>query len=134
MSTGTVVAYSNGSAKSVWISAGEKREVVKFIKTKTNLSLKYAPLFFTVLVFILLKEEKITKVLIDEEYTGQNSFILNIIHGFFDKVNRPYPEIIFGRIGKHSRAHAVAITAFRKKGRLSKRLKFEDIVKLYPKK
>lgn len=134
LTTGTVVAYSNSTTKSVWISAGEKREVVRFIKSNANFSLKYAPLFFTILILILLENEKITKILIDEEYTGQNNYILNIIKGFFESAGNKSPEIIFGRIGKRSRAHDVAITAYRKKGRLSKRLKFKDIVKFFPKK
>lgn len=129
----TVVGLSNDHTSSVFVSAGTKREIVKFLKSKISSS-DYAPLFFSILIFFLLREEKLKTVLVDEEYTGKDEYISGIVKGFFENSKKHCPEIIFGRIGKHSRAHALVIGIHRTKGRGSVKINLSQVVKLFPKK
>lgn len=128
----TVVGFANDRSAAIFVSAGTKRGIIRYLKSKIPSG--YAPLFFSALVFLLLKNEKFGLVLIDEEYTGKDEYISETIKGFFKNDRKKYPDIIFGRIGKRSRAHALAIKIHRTKGRGATKIGLKEIMSLFSKK
>lgn len=130
----TTVAYSNGHHKVVFVSAGTKRTVIQVLKSNFFISEDFAPFFFSLLVFLLLKDEKLSSVLIDEEYTGKANFIAETIQVFFKNIGISCPQIKFVRIGKHSNAHALALKAHRIKGRGVIKISLNEILKFVVKK
>lgn len=107
----TIIAFSNGKFKSVFISAKEKREIQKFFRRigKPNIFIYKV---FAVLVFLLIKSDLkvVDNIIIDEEYPGKSSLIKNLL---LQEIRRIKPDfdrenIIFQRIGKKSRAHFLA--------------------------
>ncbi len=129
----TVVGFSNDHAACVFVSAEIKREVIRYLKSKIT-SANFAPLFFSILVFLLIKEEKFNYVLIDEEYTGKDEYISETIKRFFEFSKKRCPEIVFGRIGKHSKAHTLSLKVHRAKGRGVIKIGFRQIVRLFSEK
>lgn len=136
LTMGTVVGFSNDRKATVYVSAGVKRDAVRFLKSKILFSLDYAPLFFSVLLFYLIKDENFGSVLIDEEYTGKDSFITEKLLLFFNThtAGRRRPEISFGKIGKHSSAHTLAIRVHRAKGHGAVKISLGQIIALLLKK
>ncbi len=116
LATGTAVAFSNGKYGAIFISAGVKREVVQILKTKPLYALRFASLFFATLVFILIKEAKIDSFLIDAEYPRDDIYVEEVIKKLFKRKRVVHPNILFGRIGKRSSAHALAWKVHRTKG------------------
>ncbi len=115
LSTNTVVAFSNRSQVAIFIGAGEKRIVVKFLKGSVIFSSDFAPTFFSLLIFLLVQDCKEKSFLIDEEYTGKNSVIEELLVELFKFKRRKAPTIRFGRIGKKSPAHWLAWNIHRKR-------------------
>ncbi len=107
----TVVAYANGSFKSVIIKAKEKREVQKVFR-KINKPRVFVYRVFAVLIFLLVKPElkRVTTIIIDIEYPGQSGLIKHYLLQEIKKVvpNFRKENIVFQEIGKKSRAHYVA--------------------------
>lgn len=135
LTCGTAVAFSNGNKRAVFVSAGTKREVVKILKSSIFYRTNYAPLFFALLIFLLIKDEQLTSVKIDEEYTGKENYILEVLVGFFKKDQTVGPKFVFARIGKRSPAHAHAIEVFRAKGRgVAVRVALKEIMAVLDKK
>ncbi|MEK7565682.1 MAG: hypothetical protein AAB506_01395 [Patescibacteria group bacterium] len=130
----TTVAYSNGHRKAIFVSAGIKRTVVRILKSNPSISVDFAPFFFALLVFLLLKKEKLKSILIDEEYTGKDTFITETLKVLFRKEGVSGPQIRFGRIGKHSNAHALALKTHRGKGHGATKIDLEEILKYIAKK
>lgn len=130
----TTVAYSNGHHKVIFVSAGIKRNVVRILKSDPSISVDYAPFFFALLVFLLLKEGELHSVLIDEEYSKKDDFIAEALRSFFEKKAVSCPQIRFGRIGKRSNAHALALKAHRTRGRGAVKMNLGGILKYLTKK
>ena len=129
----TVVAFANDHEASVFISAGTKREVVRFLKTKISPT-DYAPVFFSILIFFLIKDEKFSSVFIDEEYTGKDEFISEKVRKLCKFFKKPCPQIVFGRIGKHSQAHAIAIRTHRSRGKGAIKVSLKNVMVFFLKK
>lgn len=110
----TVVGFSNSKHRTVIILSTEKQKLQKYFRQigKPNV---YRYKTFAILISILLKNEHLSQIIIDTEYVGQDalikSYLLNLLRKnrkFFDK-----KDIIFKPIGKKSRAHILAYSAYR---------------------
>jgi hypothetical protein len=112
----TVVAYSNGTSKSIVISGADKRRLQRVFRSISKPHV-FVYKVFSCLIFLLLKEEmkSIDEVVIDREYTGREDLIIKYLVEFMrrggDDLN---PDCIsFEEIGKKNRAHGRAIATFR---------------------
>jgi len=107
----TIIAFSDGKFKSIFISAKEKREIQKFFRRIGKPKI-FIYKVFAILVFLLIKSEvkEIDAIIIDEEYPGKNSLIKNFLLQEIRKIKPDFDRgnIIFQKIGKKSRAHFLA--------------------------
>jgi len=94
-SSTTVVAYANGKAKSLKISAVEKRKVLAVMRDLGLHKKLFTLRTFASLVFLLIKDEGIDEIIIDIEYLGYEPVIKNIILHFFRQYKKRPPEIQF---------------------------------------
>lgn len=109
----TVVAYSNGKSKSLSIKAIEKRKLLKILRITNERKKLITYELFSILVFILIKDEKIDDLVIDVEYQGHEGSIKNFIKNYCERYNKKLPSIDFTLITKKSPAHEVAISTYR---------------------
>jgi hypothetical protein len=128
----TIVAFSNGVQKSLFISAKDKRELEAIFRQAGKPHI-FVYKVFAICIYLVIQADlkKIRTIFIDREYPGQDSlikkYILELIrHGgqSFDS-----DRILFTEIGKKSRAHAVAISAFREKKTANLQVKTKDVLK-----
>jgi hypothetical protein len=114
----TVIAFSDGKAKSLVIRAKDKREIQRFFR-RIGKPRIFIYRVFAILVFLLIKDylKEIDEIVIDEEYSGKESLIKNFLLEEIQKVNPGFPKghIRFQRIGKKSKAHFVAYGVFKGK-------------------
>ena len=107
----TVVAFSDHIFASILIRAKDKREIQKIFRN-INQSKVFVYKLFAVLIFILIKDylNKITEIIIDEEYPGKNKIITDSLMREIKNVKPDFDRsnIIFQQIGKNSKAHFVA--------------------------
>lgn len=136
LDTDTVIAYANGKASAVFVTAGTKRKIIQFLKRKTLVSSRTLPsLVFSTCLFMLVSElnEPITLV-IDEEYSGKEKVIKKTLDRLAFKFPKKYLKITvrFDRIGKLSPAHRLAWKVHRSKNRQRyRKLKEEEILVLF---
>lgn len=105
----SVIALTNGDARTVLLKKKEKRKLQEVFKIAGQQ--KYFPyLVFAVLIALAVKELRLKHtVLIDQEYFGHHQIIeqhiilyLNILEA------KTIPPFEFGHVGKLSRAHQIA--------------------------
>lgn len=111
----TVLCVSNGKWKVVVIRTKDKRKLKDYFN-RWNMPRNYIYFVFCAGIAELLKLiSKNEIVIIDEEYTGKESIIKNIL---IEMLGDKLPQIRFGRIGKksmaHHRAHGVATQKIRR--------------------
>ena len=115
----TVLALSNTASYSILLSPTVNRECIKYLRARyRKLRQPYLKLFAAAL-FVLLKDHlrKFGLIIIDKEYTGHEAAIKGMLVVF---IRAKYPnfateQIMFGHIGKRSRAHEKAYATFRAK-------------------
>lgn len=130
LDTGTAVAFANGSRAGLFISAGEKRIVVSLLKKHPLYFQDFAPVFFAVLIYLLIKDKGLTSLLIDQEYTGKEKTIEEILVKLFQ--GKKSPLIQFGLIGKLAPVHLFVWKVHRAKNRnlVVKKVTAREILKL----
>jgi hypothetical protein len=126
----TVVAFSNGKSRAVYISKKEKRKLIKAVRQLDYPKTTFVYKLFSGLIFILLYQQNVDEVFIDIEYEGHNSDIKNILIHLFNKNSADVPNIRFTLVGKKSNVHKKAIEVFRNKQSVEKIVKSEDLLKL----
>jgi len=110
----TVVAYSNGVSKSLVIKAVEKRKLLNALKITAERKKLITYELFSILVFILIRDENFNNLVIDIEYKGHEGSIKNFIKNYYIKYKKRLPpDIHFKLITKKSPAHEVAINTYR---------------------
>ena len=127
----TVVAYANGKMRSLKISAVEKRKLLVVMKRLDGLSATYVYKVFAALIFLLIKGQRISEVVVDKEYPGHEGTIKNVLKNLFEKGNLVFPEISFSEITKKSPAHKAAINVYRGKSKPDLIVKAENILGLF---
>ena len=126
----TVIAFSNKNQYSVLIPKNVKQEAFKLYKGKIK-DLRYR--LFCIGVYYCLRDYIKEKELITIccEYIGKENLIKSFL---LDYLRKDYPMIDtkiirFGRIGKNSNAHTVAIDVFRSNRRPNKILSLNEVEK-----
>jgi hypothetical protein len=127
----TVVAYANGSIKTLKISAVEKRKLITILRVQDYPQKAFIYKAFAGLIFLLLKDEQVDNVQIDKEYPGNENIIKIILFQLFDKTNKKRPEVSFTLIGKNSPAHKAAIATFRGQRKPDLIIKAVDLLRLF---
>jgi hypothetical protein len=127
----TVVAYSNGKAKSVLIKAADKRKVQAVFRD-VGKSKMFAYKTFAVLVYLLVRDEvrEVGEIVIDPEYPGHKHVIKNILLQIMRRHHRfvGRERIHFRSIGKHHAAHKRAIEVFRGRRPPDLTVAFHDVL------
>lgn len=126
----SVIAFSNKTQYSVLIPKEVKQETFKLYKGKVK-DLRYR--LFCIGIYYCLKDYAKEKELITIccEYIGKENLIKSFLLGYLRK-DYPMidPKIIrFGKIGKESNAHAVAIDVFRGNRKPNKILSLNEVEK-----
>ena len=112
----TVVAYSNNKSGSILISGKDKQKIQSFYRKKGQPKI-FRYKLFALLIFVLIKNfiKSSDSIIIDREYLGYEklikNFLLEIAQKKGLKLNKE--NIKFHLIGKKSRAHAKAFSAFK---------------------
>lgn len=101
----TILCVSNSKWNAIVIKSSDKKILKKYFN-KLNMPKNYVLFVFCAGIAILFDNLN-TKdiVVIDEEYTGKNHIIKNLL---MEMMGKKLPEIRFGRIGKKSMAHCRA--------------------------
>jgi hypothetical protein len=134
LNTATAIAFADGQRGAIWLRVPVKRTLVDWFRKGRNRGTDFWPVIFALAIFILidgLPSEAV--ILIDEEYTGKESRITQILENLLEQRFDHYWQgsIRFGRIGKSSSAHRLAWWVHRSKNRQRFRsLKVVDFLKL----
>jgi len=102
----TVLAFSNSKKGAILIKSKEKRLLQKrFREAGKNQVFVYR--LFALLIFLLLKNEKFSELIIDTEYPGRADLIKNYLLHDFGRIGRKIDpsSISFHQIGKNCEAH-----------------------------
>ena len=84
----TVIAYANGSSRSLRISAAEKQKLIRILKENKHPKTTYVYTIFATLIFALLQGARVSDedyVIIDKEYPGQEPTIKNFILKYHER-------------------------------------------------
>ena len=128
----TVVAYSNGRNKALFISSISKKKIQKVFRDAGKPDL-FVYKTFAILIYLLIKEDinKLSIITIDREYTSKESLIKKYLLEIIRKGGHAVDpnDIHFAEIGKHSPAHTKAINTYRKRTKPELIIKDSDILK-----
>lgn len=126
----TFIGFSNNISHVIKIPAKVKRQLKQEFRELGK------PELFTYRVFsagicLLIRDylRKIDMMVVDEEYTGREPLIKNMLREMLKRMRRKEPRIYFDRIGKKSRAHEVSYLAMRK-NRANRTLRIGEIREL----
>lgn len=109
----TIVTLANGNVKTVKITGVEKRKLIKAMLQLDYPNLNYMQKLFAAMIFVLIKDAKLTEIAIDKEYPGHEADIKNMLLGFFGKFRSAAPEISFVLVSKKVKAHIHGIETYR---------------------
>jgi len=131
----TVLAFTDGFSKSIFIPAKVKRECVTFLRSRyRELRQPYMKLFAAAL-FLLLKDyiDEIDRVIIDREYSGKEGIIKGMLLGYIHQVDSDFPKekIMFGPIKKE--AHEKAYSTFTGNQGPDRKVTAEELIALLDK-
>ncbi len=133
LDTDTVVAFSNDTNGAVYLKAGTKRKIIRYLRTTLIPRKDLYPVLFAIVVFILIFPLDNNAILmIDEEYSGKDDVIKETLEKLFVRRfgEKWQGSIRFGQIGKHSPAHVLAWKTHRQKSRVGiTRVTEEEILK-----
>lgn len=127
-STATVLALANGKIKTIKISGVEKRKLIESLRELRRPHKTYGYDIFAALIYLLIKDEKLTEVEIDREYPGHENGIKERLIQFFERDQKDLPEINFGLVGKQSNSHIEALKAFQKDAEPGLVIKAKDVL------
>ncbi len=125
----TVIAYSNGTQKSVFISGKTKRKLQEAFRL-CGFSKFFIYYTFAVGIYYLIVDFKTKQsIVVDVEYQKKDRIILQIIEKLLKINNKPTHEIDFFRIGNRPRVHYAAHDVFIGKKKADRVLCFEEIMR-----
>lgn len=131
-SVDTVIALSNGQQYSLALPGKVKRALQEIFRDKKRSRMFIYETFSVLIVLVLIETKPKTKVLIDNEYLGQQNLLSVLINEhsgkFFSK--NPVPVFEFGFVGKSSPAHVLAAKVGTKKIKPNKTVSLEEIVEV----
>ncbi len=134
-STKTVLALANTFSSTVSINSTEKRKLIAIMKKLDRPKKTYIYKIFAALLFLLIKDAHISYLVIDKEYTGQETKIIDTLQYLYRNIQQEMPKIIFDFIGKRSNAHLLGINTYRRNQKPGKTISAEELLGiLYTKK
>lgn len=127
----TILAFSNSIDFAVNIPAKVKRKL-KLEFRRTGHIRVFTFRMFAAGIVLLIRDHlrKIDSIVIDQEYTGRELMIRDMIQEMLRKLRRKEPLIYFRRIGKKSGAHYVAYGTATHKRKADKILNYREIAQL----
>ncbi len=127
----TIVAVANGKTKTLKIAGREKRKAILVLRKQDYPKKVFIYKLFAALIYLLLKGEKISEVIIDKEYPGHEATIKLILVNFYRKFQKLSPQIHFMEITKNSPAHKIAIETYRGKIKPDMVVNSEEVLILF---
>lgn len=125
----TIIAYSNGKQKSVFISRKTKRKLQEAFRL-CGFSKLFIYYTFAVGIYYLIKDFKTKQsIVVDVEYQKKDKIILQIIEKLLKISSKPSHVINFFRIGNRPRVHYAAHDVFIGKKKADNILNFGEIMK-----
>ena len=128
----TVIAFSDGIRKAIRISSNDKREIQAIFR-RIGKPRIFIYKLFAILIFLLIRDhlKELDEVVIDEEYSGQESLIKTYLA---QEIRKAAPSfdlqlISFGRVGKKSGAHLRASQVARRKRDADMQVTTKDVLK-----
>lgn len=130
----TVLAFSNDKDFAILIPRRIKRQLQDFFRRKGQPQI-FVYKVFSAGVVLLLRDylNKVNRVTIDEEYFGKEKIIKSMIDEMLSRFSKKMPEVVFGRIGRKSRAHGIAYSVLSRKRKPDKILKLAEIKIIFSK-
>ncbi|MDP1743807.1 MAG: hypothetical protein Q8L51_03390, partial [Candidatus Amesbacteria bacterium] len=101
----TVIAFSNGTSESVFVSKKVKRQVQEYFRKIGKPELFVDKTFSIVVYFLICNIKPIQKITIDLEYPGRDKFITTMILDLLKVNKKLIHDINFARIGNKPKAH-----------------------------
>lgn len=126
----TVITLANGNAKTVKITAVEKRKLLKAVKEISHPKQNYIYRLFAVLIFILTGQQKLLQLEIDREYPRHESVIKDTLIYLYQKNRIALPDIEFILVGKKSKCHRTALAVFQQSAKADFIVKAEEVIKI----
>ena len=123
----TILCLSNDRWVAVKIEAKAKRQLQEIFRRNGQPRNFVLFTFSAGLAILLDKNKDIHRVMIDEEYSGKEFVIKNIVLEMLDQRQEPL-EIRFGKVGKNALAHHRAYAVARGKLRASYTLGFDEVL------
>jgi glycogen synthase len=130
----TVIAFSNGKAASLRITAKVKRDLVTAMRAEGYRGTAFYLRIFCAALSTLIKPYlgEIETVAIDEEYDGRDRQIKDLLVSY---INSGWDgEIYVTNITKKSPAHKLALGTLRGESRANQRISFEELWEVISKK
>lgn len=131
----TVLAISNGQSFAIKITARTKI-ALKQMFGKSNRGKVYVYKIFSILIYLLITNccFKVREVIVDEEYSGQDRLIKDMLSQLFTNNRKEMPEIYFARIGNRPKVHYAAYNVFTRKIKANRVFSLREIMNLTTKK
>jgi hypothetical protein len=130
----TVLAFSDGESRAIFISAIVKRECFAYLRQHYRALRQPYIKLFAVALFLLLRDwlAELSLIVIDTEYTGQEAIVKGML---LEHIRTAMPDfdsdvIIFQEIGKKSPAHRKAIATYRRRVKPDRVIKSEEMIAL----
>lgn len=110
----SVISYSNSDYGTVILNPKDKRLIQKYLRS-IGLSGLFVYQIFSICIFKLIYNFKLRgTILVDTEYPGKSNLIRDYVVRLLSYVNWDEKvNLMFGFIGKKSRAHKIAIKYYR---------------------
>lgn len=128
----TIIGMSNGKSFTVIIKAETKRKIQEEFRKCGKPKLFYYRTFMGGISLMLkyAKINEISKIIIDNEYPGNERLLRSIFMEMCSKYFNNIPVVEFKSIGKNSGAHAVSYFTMRGKNKPGKIISFAEIKQL----
>jgi hypothetical protein len=134
----TILALSNGKRRAIVISAKVKRDAIVWMKLQKKSDKTIYLHLFTAGLFILLHPyladiiKHNERIIIDDEYTGQESKIRGMLLRHIHKAGFQLAKdnILFAQIGRASTAHVLAWQVQRKFTTADYAVRLDDLIGL----
>ena len=124
----TVIAFSNSTSESVYVSKKIKRQIQEYFRKIGKPELFVDKTFAIVIYFLICNFKSVQKITIDLEYPGRDKFIKNLIIDLLKVNKKIVHDINFARIGNKPKAHYAAKNVFDGKKKPTKILSLKEIL------
>jgi hypothetical protein len=133
----SVLAIADGISFAIVIPASVKRALMQYLRGKGKSRTAVAVFTFSIGLYLLLKNviHAVDQILIDVEYMGREAEIKGALVNYLRRDDPSFDpaRVIFGHIGKKSRAHHLAIEIARRRRTANRRISEAEIFEVIAK-